>query len=251
VPVVNLEGIAPGQLRLTGAVLADIYLGKITRWNAKAISDLNPGLALPDQAIIPIHRTEGSGTTFVFADYLARISAEWKDRIGVGMSVEFRTGIGAKGNDGIAGLMAWTKGAIGYVEHAYAVRGKLAFVSMQNRDGAFVLPSRQSFQSAVANADWTGALASDASLADRPGSQTWPITGATFVLVHKQQQKRPTAVEMLKFFDWTFHAGAKLADELEYVPMPKDVVPLIQSAWTQVKDPRGQPAWSEAVTTGD
>jgi phosphate transport system substrate-binding protein len=251
VPVVNLEGIAPGQLRLTGAVLADIFLGKITKWNAKAIADLNPGLALPDQAIIPIHRAEGSGTTFVLADYLARVSAEWKDRIGAGMSVEFPTGIGAKGNDGIAGLMAWTKGAIGYVEHAYAVRGKLAYVSMQNRDGAFVLPSRQSFQSAVANADWTGALASYASLADRPGSQTWPITGATFVLVHKQQQKRPTAVEMLKFFDWTFHAGAKLANELEYVPMPKDVVPLIQSAWTQVKDPRGQPAWSEAVTTGD
>jgi phosphate transport system substrate-binding protein len=249
VPVVNLDGIRPGQLRLTGAVLVDIFLGKITKWNAKAIADLNPRLALPDQAIIPIHRAEGSGTTFVFADYLARVSAEWKDRIGVGMSVEFPSGIGAKGNDGIAGLMAWTKGAIGYVEHAYAVRGKLAYVSMQNRDGAFVLPSRQSFQSAVANADWTGA--SYASLADRPGSQTWPIIGATFVLIHKQQQKRPTAVEMLKFFDWAFRAGGKLADELEYVPMPGDVVPLIQSAWSQVKDPRGQPAWSEAVTTGD
>jgi phosphate transport system substrate-binding protein len=228
VPVVNLEGVRPGQLRLTGAVLADIFLRKITKWNAKAISDLNPGLALPDQPIIPIHRVDGSGTTFVFADYLARASAEWKDRIGVGMSVEFPTGVGAKGNDGVAGLMAWTKGAIGYV-----------------------LPSRQSFQSAVANADWTGALASYASLADRPGSQTWPITGATFVLIHKQQQKRPTATEMLKFFDWTFHAGARLAEELEYVPMPKDVVPLIQSAWEQVKDFRGQPAWPGAVTTGD
>src|SRR5215475_480818 len=251
VPVVNLEGIGAGQLRLTGAVLADIYLGKITRWNAKAISDLNPGLALPDQAIIPIHRADGSGTTFVFADYMARVNAEWKDRIGVGMSVEFPTGIGAKGNDGIAGLMAWTKGAIGYVEHAYAVRGKLSYVSLQNRDGAFVLPSRQSYESAVANGDWTGALASYPSLADRPGSQTWPIAGATFVLVHKQQQRRPTAIQMLKFFHWTFHSGAKLADELEYVPMPKDVVPLIQSAWEQVKDPQGQPTWSEAVTTGD
>ena len=251
VPVVNLEGVRPGQLRLTGPVLADIFLRKITRWNAKAISDLNPGLALPDQPIIPIHRVDGSGTTFVFADYLARVSGEWKDRIGVGMSVEFPTGIGAKGNDGIAGLMAWTKGAIGYVEHTYAVRGKLAYVSMQNREGAFVLPSRQSFQSAVANADWAGALASYASLADRPGSQTWPITGATFVLIHKQQQKQLTANQMLKFFDWTFHAGAKLAEELEYVPMPKDVVPLIQSAWEQVKDPRGQPAWPGAVTTGD
>jgi phosphate transport system substrate-binding protein len=165
VPVVNLEGVRPGQLRLTGPVLADIFLRKITRWNAKAISDLNPGLALPDQPIIPIHRVDGSGTTFVFADYLARVSGEWKDRIGVGMSVEFPTGIGAKGNDGIAGLMVWTKGAIGYVEHTYAVRGKLAYVSMQNREGAFVLPSRQSFQSAVANADWAGALASYASLA--------------------------------------------------------------------------------------
>jgi phosphate transport system substrate-binding protein len=251
VPVVNLDGIRPGQLRLTGPVLADIFLGKITRWNAKAISDLNPGLALPDQPIIPIHRVDGSGTTFVFADYLARVSAEWKDRIGVGMSVEFPTGIGAKGNDGIAGLMAWTKGAIGYVEHAYAVRGKLAYVSLQNRNGAFVLPSRQAFESAVANGDWSGAVASYPSLADRPGSQTWPITGATFVLIHKQQQKRPTAVQMLKFFDWTFHTGAKLAEELEYVPMPRDVVPLIQSAWGQVKDRQGQPTWSEAVTTGD
>jgi len=248
VPVVNLEGIGAGQLRLTGAVLADIYLGKITKWNAEAISDLNPGLALPDQAIIPIHRADGSGTTFVFADYLARMSAEWKARIGVGMSVEFPTGIGAKGNDGIAGLMAWTKGAIGYVEHAYAVRGKLGYVSLQNRDGAFVLPSRQSFQSAVANADWTGALAPYATLADRPGSRTWPITGATFVLIQKQQQKRPTAIQMLKFFDWTFHSGAKLADELQYVPMPKDVVQMIESAWGEVTDAHGLPAWTEPTT---
>src|SRR5262245_10385219 len=251
VPVINLEGIGPGQLRLTGAVLADIYLGKIVKWNAKAISDLNPGLALPDQAIIPIHRVDGSGTTFVFADYLARISAEWKSKIGIGMAVEFPTGIGSRGKEGVAGLMTWTKGAIGYVEHAHAVRSKLAYVSLKNRDEEFVRPSRQSFQSAVANADWVGALASFPSLADRPGSQTWPIAGATFVLIYKQQQKRPTAVEMLKFFDWSLHAGAKLADELEYVPMPKDVVQLIQSAWGEVKDARGQPAWSRAATTED
>jgi phosphate transport system substrate-binding protein len=251
VPVVNLEGIGPGQLRLTGAVLADIFLGKITKWNAKAISDLNPGLALSDQAIIPIHRADRSGTTFVFADYLARISAGWKTKIGVGMSVEFPTGIGAKSSDEVVGLMASTKGAIGYVEHAYATQSGLAYVSLQDRDGAFVLPNRQSFQSAVANADWTGALTSYASLVDRPGSQTWPVTGATFVLIHKQQQKQLTAIQMLKFFDWAFHTGANLADELEYVPMPKDVVPLIQSAWEQVKGPRGQPAWPGAATTGD
>jgi phosphate transport system substrate-binding protein len=251
VPVVNLEGIAPGQLRLTGDVLADIYLGKIVKWNAKAIADLNPGLALPDQPIIPIHRVDGSGTTFIFADYLARINAEWRNRIGAGMAVEFPSGIGAKGNEGVAGLMSWTKGAIGYVEHAYAIRSKLAYVSLKNRDGEFVRPSRQSFQSAVANANWAGALAFYVSLADRPGSQTWPIAGATFVLIYKQQQKRSTAIEMLKFFDWSFHAGTRLANELEYVPMPKDVVQLIQSTWDEVKDARDRPTWSEAATTGD
>ena len=251
VPVVNLEGIGPGQLRLTGAVLADIYLRKIVKWNAKAITDLNPGLALPDQAIIPIHRVDGSGTTFVLADYLARISAEWKNKIGVGMAVEFPSGIGAKGNEGVAGLLSWTKGAIGYVEHAYAIRSKLAYVSLKNHDGEFVRPSRQSFQSAVANANWAGALAFYASLADQPGSQTWPIAGATFALIYKQQQKRSVAIEMLKFFDWSFHAGTRLANELEYVPMPKDVVQLIRSTWDEVKDSRGRPTWSEAAATGD
>ena len=248
VPVVNVEGIGPGQLRLTGAVLADIYLGKIVKWNARAIKDLNPGLALPDQAIIPIHRADGSGTTFVFADYLARVNAEWKNKIGVGMAVEFPTGIGAKGNEGVAGLMTWTKGAIGYVEHAYAIRSKLAHVSLKNRDGEFVSPSRQSFQSAVANANWAGAPAFYTSLADQPGGQTWPITGATFVLIYRQQQKRPAAVEMLKFFDWSLHAGAKIAVELEYVPMPKGVVQLIESAWDDVKDARGQATWLGAAT---
>ena len=251
VPVVNVEGIAPGQLRLTGAVLADIYLGKIAKWNAKAIRDLNPGLALPDQAIIPIHRADGSGTTFVFSDYLTRISNEWRNKIGTGMAVEFPTGSGAKGNEGVAGLMTWTKGAIGYVEYAHAVRSKLAYVSLKNRDGEFVRPGRQSFQSAAANGAWAGAPAFYASLADQPGSQAWPVTGATFVLLYKRQQKRPTAIEMLKFFDWSLHAGAKLADELEYVPMPKDVVQLIQSGWDEVKDARGQPAWTGAATIGD
>src|SRR5262245_4440868 len=251
VPVVNLEGIGPGQLRLTGAVLADIYLGKIVKWNARAIRDLNPGLALPDQAIIPIHRVDGSGTTFVFSDYLTRISNEWRNKIGVGMAVEFLTGSGAKGNEGVAGLMTWTKGAIGYVEHAHAVRSKLAYVSLKNRDGEFVRPSRQSFQSAAANAKWAGAPAFYASLADQVGSQAWPITGATSVLIYKQQQKRPTAIEMLKFFDWSLHAGAQLADELEYVALPRDAVQLIQSAWNEVKDARGQPAWLGAATTGD
>jgi len=249
VPVVNIDGIKSGDLVIDGPTLAKIFMGEIKTWNDPAIAKLNPSAKLPSQPIAVVHRSDGSGTTYNFAYYLAEVSPDWKSKVGFNTSVEWPVGIGAKGNDGIAGLMAWTKGAIGYVEHAYAVRGNLAYVSLKNRDGAFVLPSRESFQSAVANADWSGALASYASLADRPGSQTWPITGATYVLIHKQQQKQPTAIQMLKFFDWTFHAGAKLADELEYVPMPKDVVPLIQSAWEQVKDPRGQPAWPGAVTT--
>src|SRR3954470_3586059 len=183
VPVVNVDGIRPGQLRLTGSVLANIFLGKITRWNARAISDLNPGLALPDQAIIPIHRADGSGTTYVFADYLARVNAEWRDRIGVGTAVEFPTGMGGKGNEGVAGSTSRTKGAIGYVEHSYAIRSKLAYVSLKNREHEFVARGRQSFRSAVANADWTGAPALHALLADQAGKQPWPITGATFVLI--------------------------------------------------------------------
>jgi phosphate transport system substrate-binding protein len=248
VPVVNVEGIGPGQLRLTGSVLADIYLGKITKWNAAAISDLNPGLALPDQAIIPIHRADGSGTTFILADYLARVSAKWRDEIGVNTAVAFPTGIGAKGNEGVAGFTARTKGAIGYVEHAYAIRSKLAYVSLQNRDGEFVTPSRQAFQSAVANANWAAAPAFYALLAHQSGKQTWPITGATFALIYKQQQRRLTAIEMLRFFDWSYGAGAKLADELQYVPMPKEVAQMIESAWAEVTDAHGQPAWTEPTT---
>jgi phosphate transport system substrate-binding protein len=248
VPVVNLDGIRPGQLRLTGYVLADIYRGKITRWNADAISSLNPGLALPDQAIVPIHRADGSGTTFVFADFLARVSAPWRDEIGVGPVVDFPSGFGGRGNDGVALFTSRTKGAIGYVEYSYALKSRLAYASVKNRAGEFVIPSRQSFRSAVANADWDGALSFQASLADRPGAQTWPITGATFVLIHKQQQKYLTANAMLKFFDWSYRTGAGLADELNYVPLPGSVVQRVEAAWPDVKDLQGQPAWTGAAT---
>jgi len=166
----------------------------------------------------------------------------------VNTAVEFPTGFGGKGNEGVAGFTSRTKGAIGYVEHAYAIRSKLAYVSLKNRDGEFVTPGRQAFQSAVANADWAAAPAFYAPLAHQPGKQTWPITGATFALIYKQQQRRLTAIEMLKFFDWSYRAGAKLADELQYVPMPKDVVQMIESAWAEVTDARGQQAWMEATT---
>jgi phosphate transport system substrate-binding protein len=247
VPVVNVEGIGPGQLRLTGSVLADIYLGKIAKWNAEPIRELNPGLALPDQAIIPIHRADASGTTYVLADYLARVSTTWRDEIGVNIAVAFPTGMGGKGNEGIAGFTARTKGAIGYVEHAYAIRSKLAYVALKNRDGEFVTPSRQAFQSAVVNANWA-APTSHALLVQQPGKQTWPITGATFALIYKQQQRRLTAIQMLRFFDWSYRTGAKLADELQYVPMPKDVVEMIESAWVDVRDAQGQPAWMDPTT---
>jgi phosphate transport system substrate-binding protein len=247
VPVVNVEGIGPGQLRLTGSVLADIYLGKIAQWNAEPIRELNPGLALPDQAIIPIHRADASGTTYVLADYLARVSTTWRDEIGVNIAVAFPTGMGGKGNEGIAGFTARTKGAIGYVEHAYAIRSKLAYVALKNRDGEFVTPSRQAFQSAVVNANWA-APTSHALLVQQPGKQTWPITGATFALIYKQQQRRLTAIQMLRFFDWSYRTGAKLADELQYVPMPKDVVEMIESAWVDVRDAQGQPAWMDSTT---
>ena len=247
VPVVNVEGIGPGQLRLTGSVLADIYLGKITKWNAEPIRELNPGLALPDQAIIPIHRADASGTTYVLADYLARVRTTWRDEIGVNIAVAFPTGMGGKGNEGIAGFTARTKGAIGYVEHAYAIRSKLAYVALKNRDGEFVTPSRQAFHSAVVNANWA-APTSHALLVQQPGKQTWPITGATFALIYKQQQRRLTAIEMLRFFDWSHRTGAKLADELQYVPMPKDVVEMIESAWVDVTDAQGRPAWMDPTT---
>jgi phosphate transport system substrate-binding protein len=248
VPVVNVEGIGPGQLRLTGSVLADIYLGRITKWNAEAIAELNPGRALPDQPIIPIHRADASGTTFVLADYLARVSATWRDEIGVNIAVAFPNGMGGKGNEGIAGFTARTKGAIGYVEHAYAIRSNLAYVSLKNRDGEFVTPSRDAFHSAVVNANWAASPAPRALLVQQGGKQTWPITGATFALIYKQQQRRLTAIEMLRFFDWSYRTGARLADELQYVPMPKDVVEMIESAWAEVTDAQGQPAWMDPTT---
>lgn len=251
VPAVNVEGIGPGQLRLTGSVLADIYLGRITKSNAGAIRDLNPGLALPDQPIIPIYRADASGTTFVFTDYLARVSGKWRDEIGTSIAVEFPTGMGGKGNEGIAGFTARTKGAIGYVEDAYAIRSNLAYVSLQNRDGTLRYTEQTGVSSAAANASWAAAPAFRALLTHQAGRQTWPITGATFALIYRQQQRRLTAIEMLKFFDWSYRAGARLADELQYVPMTKDVVQMIESAWAEVTDAHGQPAWMEPTTAKD
>jgi phosphate transport system substrate-binding protein len=241
VPVYNLKGISAGQIRLTGPLLADIYLGKVKTWNDPAIAKLNPGVNLPGQAISAVNRSDGSGTTFLFTNYLSKVSAEWKSNIGEGTAVKWSTGVGGKGNEGVANYVSRIDGAIGYVEYAYAKQNKLAFAMMANRDGAFVVPSDDAFKAAAAGADWNSVPGMGVILTDQPGKGSWPITGASFILMHKVQDKPENAREVLKFFDWSFKNGAKMADELDYVPMPDPVVKLIQSAWkSQLKDASGK-----------
>lgn len=246
VPVVHLRGIEAGQLKLTGPILADIYLGKIKRWSAPEIVALNPGLALPDQPIIPVYRSDGSGTTYVFADYLSKVSSEWRTKIGASTAVEFPGGIGGKGSDGVAAFTASTPGAIGYVEYAYAKHNKLAHALVKNHAGVFVAPNSASFRSAAANADWTKAVGFYMLLADQQGPESWPISGSTFVLIQKNQQKPGVARDTLKFFDWAYRNGATLADELDYVSIPPNVVQVVEAAWAEIKEPDGRPAWSGA-----
>ena len=244
VPVVNLPGIEPGKLKLTGPMLADIYLGKITKWNDKAIGDLNPGISLPDQAIAVVHRSDGSGTTYIWVDYLSKVSAEFKDKVGVATSVEWPTGLGGKGNEGVAALVERSVGAIGYIEYAYAVQNKMTFVQVKNQAGAFVSPNRASFQTAAANADWSSAPAFNLMLTEQPGSGSWPITGSTFILMYKSQEKPEDGKTALQFFDWALTNGQQLAEDLDYVPMPANVVRLIEATWKQIKGANGASVWA-------
>jgi phosphate transport system substrate-binding protein len=245
VPVVNLKGVQPGQLKLDGKLLAQIYLGKIASWSDPAIAALNPGLALPNQAIAPIHRSDGSGTNFIFTHYLSSVDPEFKDKIGENTSVDFPGGIGGKGNEGVAALSARTDGAIGYVEYAYALQNKLTDVQLRNRDGVFVSPGSKTFQAAAANADWSKAPGFYLLLTDQPGKESWPITGATFILLHKEQAKPDVAHQVIEFFDWAYKNGSQLAESLDYVPMPAKVVSLVEDAWRQqVKGPDGKPVWT-------
>jgi phosphate transport system substrate-binding protein len=244
VPVVNLQGVQPGQLKLNGKLLADIYLGKVTKWNDPAIASLNSGLKLPDQAIAPVYRSDGSGTTFIFTHYLSEVSPEWKEKIGENTSVQFPTGIGGKGNEGVSAMASRTSGAIGYVEYAYAKQNKLTYALLQNHDGQFVTPETKSFQAAAANADWAKAQDFYLLLTNQPGKDSWPITGATFILMHKQQTKPDVAREALNFFDWAYHNGGQLAEQLDYVPMPDSVVKLVEQSWQQIKGPDGKPVWT-------
>ena len=246
VVIVNLDGVAKDQLKLTGAVLADIYLGKIAKWNDKKITDLNAGVTLPDLAILPVYRSDGSGTTFVYASYLSQVNGEWKDKVGVATSLSWPAGNGAKGNDGIAAAVKNSKGALGYVEHIYAAANNLVTAQLQNKAGKFVSPSTPGFQAAAANADWAGAKDFAASMINTPGDTTWPIVSATFILLPKNPQKAEQSLAVMKFFDWAFSNGSSTAEKLHYIPLPAAVIERVRAAWaTEIKDSAGQAIWKK------
>lgn len=238
VPVVNIKGIAPGQLKLSGQVLGDIYLGKITKWNDPAIKALNGSLALPDAAIAPVRRADGSGTSFIFTNYLSKVNTEWKAKVGEGTAVNWPTGAGGKGNEGVAAFVGRLPNSIGYVEYAYVKQNKMTYAQMQNATGAFVSPDDASFKAAAAGADWAKSFYQ--ILTNQPGAQSWPITGATFILMHKAQDKPAEATTALKFFDWAYKNGDKMADDLDYVPMPAVVKTQVEKAWGEIKDTSGK-----------
>ncbi|WP_291862631.1 phosphate ABC transporter substrate-binding protein PstS [Bradyrhizobium sp.] len=232
VPVMNLEGIKPGELVFSGELLGDIYLGKVKTWNDPAIAKLNPKLKLPGDAITVVRRSDGSGTTFLWTDYLSKTNAEWKTKVGSGTAVEWPTGVGAKGNEGVAGNVSQTKNSIGYVEYAYAKQNKLTYGAVINKAGKTVQPTMASFQAAAGNADWAGAKNYFVILTDQPGEASWPITGATFILMYKDPADKAASAEAIKFFKWAFEKGDKMAEELDYIPMPESVVKQIEKTWS-------------------
>jgi phosphate transport system substrate-binding protein len=240
VPVVKITGVKPGELKFTGPLLADIYLGKVTRWNDPAIAKLNPGTKLPADPITVVYRSDGSGTTFLWTNYLSKVSPEFKTTVGEGTSVKFPAGVGGKGNEGVASYVQKINGAIGYVEYAYAKQNKLSYGQMQNKAGKFVAPDDETFKAAAAGADWKSVPGMGAVLTEQAGDKTWPVTGASFILVHQKQEKPEAGREVLKFFDWAFKNGQKMADELDYVPIPEAVVKQIQASWKGVTDSSGK-----------
>jgi phosphate transport system substrate-binding protein len=246
VPVVNIAGIGAGQLRLNGSLLAGIYLGQVTTWNDPAIAQLNPGLALPDQAIGVVHRSDGSGTTFIFADYLAKVSPEWAKRIEANVDVDWPIGIGAKGNEGVAAFVGHVRGSIGYVEYAFAKKNNLAFALMANRDGEFVSPERAAFSAAAASADWSKAPGYHLLLTDRPGRLSWPMTGATFILMQRSVDRSASTKAALEFFDWALNRGGAIAEGLDYVAMPETTVTLVERAWRGITAKDGSRIWTGA-----
>ena len=244
VPVVNLDGIMPGQLKLTADVITGIHLGKITKWNAPEITALNPGVTLPAMAITVVHRADGSGTTFLWTDFLSKANADFKATIGSGTAVKWPTGVGGKGNEGVAANVQRIKGAFGYIEYAYAKKNKIAHTQLKNLDGQFVDPDDETFKAAAANGDWAGTPGMAVVLTNQPGKNSWPITGASFIMMHKSQAEALTGRAVLKFFDWSYKNGAKMAAELDYVPMPAPVVKQINELWkAQLKDTNGKAIW--------
>jgi phosphate transport system substrate-binding protein len=231
VPVVNVPGIAAGELKLDGTILADIFLGKISKWNDPAIAAINKGVTLPDNTITVVHRSDGSGTTFIFTNYLSKVSPDWKTAVGEGTAVSWKVGTGGKGNEGVASYVQRIKNSIGYVEYAYALQNKMTYVQLKNREGNFVKPEDVSFKAAAAGADWAHAAGFYELLTNEPGKASWPITGATFILMHKVQDKPASAHAVLSFFDWAYDNGGAMASSLDYVPMPAEVQKLVRGAW--------------------
>lgn len=238
IPVVNIKGIAPGQLKLTGQVLGDIYLGKISKWSDPAIKSLNPTLALPDAAISQVRRADGSGTSFIFTNYLSKVNPEWKSKVGEGTAVNWPTGAGGKGNEGVAAFVGRLPNSIGYVEYAYVKQNKMVFAQMQNQSGVYVSPDDKAFKAAAAGADWNKTFYQ--ILTNQPGNDAWPISGATFIMMQKTQDKPANATAALKFFTWAYANGDKMADDLDYVPMPDNVIGAIEKAWGDIKDASGK-----------
>jgi len=238
IPVVNITGIKPGELKLSGEVLGDIYLGKITKWNDPAIKALNGSLALPDAAIAPVRRADGSGTSFLFTNYLSKVNAEWKSKVGEGTAVNWPVGAGGKGNEGVAAFVNRLPNSIGYVEYAYVKQNKMTYAQLKNEAGSFVSPEDTAFKAAAAGADWSKSFYQ--VLTNQPGAQSWPITGATFILMQKSQDKPANAATVLKFFDWAYKTGDKTADDLDYVPMPDAVKATIAKSWGEIKDGSGK-----------
>jgi phosphate transport system substrate-binding protein len=247
VPVLNVQGIKSGQLKLDGQTLADIFMGNITSWNDDAIAKLNPGVQLPDTAIAVVHRSDGSGTTFLFTDYLAKASSGWKSNIGADASVQWPVGIGAKGNEGVANNVQRTDGAIGYVEYAYALQNKLPYTLLNNKAGKAVEPTSASFQAAAAHADWANADSFYVILTDQPGDDSWPITGASFILMYEQPKDAQAAQEALKFFAWSYADGDQMAEQLHYVPIPDAVVKLVEEMWQKSIKSGGKPIWTASA----
>ena len=239
VPVVNIKGIAPGQIKLTGAVLGDIYLGKVTKWNDAALTALNPGVPLPDADISVVRRADGSGTSFIFTNYLSKVNPEWKAKVGEGTAVNWPVGAGGKGNEGVAAFVQRLPNSIGYVEYAYVKQNKMTYTQMRNKDGQYVAPDDTAFKAAAAGADWNKTFYQITT--DQPGKTSWPLTNPTYILMYKVQDKPASATNALKFFDWAFHNGDQAADDLDYVPLPDSVKALVRKQWTdQIKDGAGK-----------